>query len=81
MAPGMTNAPPFESPYLTASEAAVYLRFPSTHWFRIAVRKYGIPKIRRGRRLFFHKPDLDRFMAVADEATNPTRGKRKGKAA
>lgn len=71
MAPGMTNATHIESPYLTAEEAAVYLRFPSTHWFRIAVRKYGIPKIRRGRRLFFHKPDLDQFMAVADEATNP----------
>lgn len=39
----------------------------------MAVRKYGIPRIRRGRRLFFTKQALDEFMNVADEATNPTR--------
>jgi len=68
----MSNASTIESPYLTAEEAAVYLRYPSTHWFRIAVRKYGIRAIRRGRRLFFTKEDLDGFMAVASEATHPT---------
>jgi hypothetical protein len=73
----MSNATPIESPYLTAEEAAVYLRFPSTQWFRIAVRKYGIPKIRRGRRLFFSKQSLDQFMAVADEAPEPRKRKRK----
>ena len=73
----MSSTPTFESPYLTADEAAAYLRFPSTHWFRIAVRKYGIPKIRRGRRLFFSKHALDEFMAVADDATHPTKPRRR----
>lgn len=62
---------PIESPYLTAEEAAQYLRFPTTHWFRVAAKRYGIPTLRRGRRVFFKKSDLDAFMDVADEATNP----------
>jgi hypothetical protein len=70
-----------DSPYLTAAEAAQYLRYPSTHWFRVSVRKYGIPSIRRGRRMFFTRQVLDEFMAVASEATNPKRGRKKGKAA
>jgi excisionase family DNA binding protein len=68
------NTTPVESPYLTADEAAEYLRFPSVHWFRKAVRTYGIPYLRRGRRMFFTKQALDEFMAVADDATNPTPG-------
>lgn len=63
-----------DTPYLTAEEAAQYLRFTSTRWFRRAVRKYGIPCIRRGKRMFFTRPQLDEFMAVAEDATNPTRG-------
>ena len=70
----MSTSTPIESPYLTADEAAAYLRFPSTHWFRVAARRYGIPTLRRGRRVFFKKNDLDEFMGVASEAT--TRGKR-----
>lgn len=70
----MSNAPTIESPYLTADEAASYLRYPSRHWFLIQVKKYGIPKIRRGRRLFFTKQALDEFMSVAEAATAPSRG-------
>jgi hypothetical protein len=71
------------SPYMTAAEAAEYLRFPSVHWFRVAVRKYGIPYLRRGRRMFFTAKQLDEFMDVADNATNPTPGgsRKRGKAA
>ena len=72
-----TSAPNIESPYLTAEEAATYLRFPSTHWFRVAAKRYGIPTLRRGRRVFFKKADLDQFMSVADEATNPKPGRRR----
>jgi excisionase family DNA binding protein len=67
----MQSSTPIESPYLTAEEAAAYLNFTSVHWFRQAVRRYGIPFKRRGRRLFFTKAELDQFMDVADEATNP----------
>lgn len=70
----MAAIEPVDTPWLTSEEAARYLKFPSTRWFRMAVRKYGIPTVRRGRRLFFHKQELDEFMAVADEATNPRRG-------
>ncbi len=62
-----------DSPYLTADEAAEYLRFPSTRWFRISVKRYGIPSIKRGRRLFFTKVQLDEFMSVATDATSEMR--------
>lgn len=72
--------PSIESPYLTPAEAAVYLRFPSTHWFRINAKKYGIPCIRRGRRVFYTTRLLDEFMATLEAASRPqasrrTRGK------
>lgn len=69
----------FGSPYLTADEAAKYLRFPSTHWFRVSAKKYGIPTIRRGRRVFFTRQALDEFMSVASEATNPRAGRKRGR--
>ena len=72
---------PVDSPYLTADEAAAYLRFPTTLWFRKAVKRYGIPCKRRGTRMFFTKADLDSFMSVADEATNGTRKRRTRKRA
>jgi excisionase family DNA binding protein len=70
----MSHAPQIDSPYLTADEAAEYLRFPSTRWFRDSVRRYGIPSLRRGRRIFFTKADLDRFMAATrnDDPRPPT---------
>lgn len=73
----MAQAVAIESPYLTADEAAEYLRFPSTRWFRISVKKYGIPCLKRGRRLFFHRDQLDQFMAVATEATRGARRRRR----
>lgn len=69
-----------ETPYLTADEAAVYLRFPTTRAFRLAVKRYGIPCLRRGARMFFTKQGLDGFMEVADEATNGQRRSRRRKA-
>ena len=65
-----------ESPYLTADEAAEYLRYPNTHAFRVDIPKKGIPCIRRGRRLFFTKTQLDDFMAVVTEATHPRQRRR-----
>jgi len=69
----MSNSQPIESPYLTADEAANYLRFSSRHYFLICVKRDGIPCLQRGRRKFFMKRELDQFMAVARDATNPTR--------
>lgn len=69
---------PLESPYLTADEAAQYLKFPTTHWFRAAVRRYGIPHLRRGRRMFFTQQQLDEFMGIATEATASVRRRRRG---
>lgn len=66
-----------DTPYLTTDEAANYLRFPSTRAFRKSVKRYGIPCLRRGKRMFFTKQGLDEFMAVADEATNGKRSRRR----
>lgn len=73
----MSHALTIDSPYLTADEAAAYLRYPSTHWFRISAKKFGIPCIRRGRRIFYTRQQLDEFMAVASDATNPTKPSRR----
>ena len=76
------------SPYMTCEEAAEYLRLPSAHAMRLAVHKFGIPHTRLGRQMRFTKLQLDEFMSVATdatnpEATNPSRSSRrsKGKAA
>lgn len=71
---------PIDTPYLTAAEAAAYLRYPSTHWFLVSVRKLGIPCIQRGRRRFFTREQLDQFMSSANEASIPRKAK-KGRAA
>ena len=75
----MSTSATIESPYLTATEAADYLRYSSPHAFRVDVKRKGIPCIRRGRRMFFTKSQLDSFMAVANEATHPTRTRRGGR--
>lgn len=62
---------PYLSPYLTAPEAAAYLRYPSVHAFQVAVKRRGIPVIRIGRRMFFTVAQLDSFMAIASEASRP----------
>jgi hypothetical protein len=66
-----------ESPYLTPPEAARYLRLASAHSLRQATKKFGIPHIRLGGRLFYTKQQLDEFMAVATEATAPVLGRRR----
>lgn len=77
----MSNSPAIESPYLTANEAAAYLRYPNPHAFRVDVKRKGIPCIRRGRRMFFTRVQLDEFMTVATEATHPRRGGRRKRVA
>lgn len=61
-----SNTLDVESPYLTADEAGRYLRFSSTRWFRRFVKAHRVPCLRRGRRMFFTKADLDGFMALAN---------------
>lgn len=45
--------------YLTAEEAAEYLRFRSLEALRKWARRYAVPKCRRGRALLFLRRDLD----------------------
>lgn len=54
-----------DSPYLTAQEAAQYLRFASVGALYQAVANggAGIPVCHRGRTLLFHREHLDRWLA------------------
>lgn len=55
-----------DSPYLTADEAAQYLRFGSTRALYKAIRTEGVPCVRRGNKtLLFHREHLDRWLAGA----------------
>lgn len=66
----LASEPRIESPYLTAKEAAVFLRFASARALYKAIT-YGvansagteIPYVRRGRTLLFHRAQLDRWLA------------------
>jgi hypothetical protein len=57
-----------ESPYLTAPEAALYLRFehadgsPNLNAFYIARHRHNIRGHRRGWRLLFRRADLEAFL-------------------
>lgn len=62
-----------DSPYLTAEEAAVYMRYSSAGAFRRSVKHFGIPHTRRGRKMFFTKAALDEFMSISTEATKSAR--------
>ena len=66
-----------DSPWMTVDETFPYMRFPSAHALRQAVKRYGIPHIRRGVRLFFVKSEIDQFMKIATDATKPTRRRRR----
>lgn len=55
------------SPYIYSEEAAKYLRFGSPQLFREWVWKYGVPHVKRGRRMLFTKETLDKFMAEQAE--------------
>jgi len=51
--------------YLTAQEAAEYLRFPSVKAFREYVRRHPLPTCRAGaRRLLYRRRDLDRAVTA-----------------
>jgi excisionase family DNA binding protein len=52
-----------ESPYLTAKEAAIYLRFATVRALYSAVKRERIPVCYRGTSLLFHRADLDRWLA------------------
>ena len=51
--------PEAPSPYLTAKEAAEYLRFPSVKALYAAVARDGLPVCRRGGKLLFDRRELD----------------------
>lgn len=61
------------SPYLTADEAAAYLRFPNVKKFHDF--RYRYPRLltarRRGRILLFRQDDLDAALQVVDAASGP----------
>ena len=51
--------------WLTANEAAEYLRLPSVGMFRVLVCKRQIPLHKLGRRLRFRKIELDRLIETS----------------
>ena len=51
--------------WLTANEAAEYLRLPSVGALRVLVCRRGIPFHKLGRRLRFKKVDLDRVLETS----------------
>ena len=57
-----------DSPYLTAKEAAVYLRFASVKALYKAVRLHQIPVCYRGVSLLFNRLDLDRWLHGEQDA-------------
>jgi excisionase family DNA binding protein len=73
-------APQVDSPYLTITEAAAYLRFKSSAAFRMAVLREGIPHVRIGRKgRLFLKEQLDAFLKLADgtvPAAKPSKRRR-----
>jgi excisionase family DNA binding protein len=53
-----------DSPYLTAKEAAAYLKFKSARVLYKAIsRGLDVPVLRRGSTLLFHRDQLDRWLA------------------
>lgn len=63
-----------DSPYLTADAAAAYLHYPTTAAFLKAVKRLGIPVIKRGRHVLATRELLDSFMAT--RITRPGRSTR-----
>lgn len=61
--PLASEPPRHPSPYLTAKEAAAYLRIPTVDALYKAIAKDGIPVRHRGRTLLFHREELDRWLA------------------
>lgn len=59
------RAPPdLSQPNFDAPEAAWFLRYATMKAFYQAVRRYGIPHVRRGQRvMLFRRADLEKFLA------------------
>ncbi len=56
------TAPTPASTWLTADEAAAYLRLPSRKALYAAAARGGVPVHRLGRRVRFSRPELDRLL-------------------
>lgn len=54
----------FASVWLSAAEAAAYLRCPSVRAFYMWRKRHGIEARHRGARLLFARADLDRAIGV-----------------
>jgi excisionase family DNA binding protein len=61
------------SPWLTADEAAEYLRLPSRRALYQAVRRGAFPSHRRAGFLRFHKDELDEALLGGAQRRAPTR--------
>lgn len=59
----LASEPAIVSPFITAAECAVYLRFASVRALYSAIPVEGIPHRRRGRTLLFVPAELDRWLA------------------
>lgn len=59
LAEALAGSASLSTTYLTAKEAAVYLRFSTVRAFYEWVRRHGITKLRKGRRVLFLRRDLD----------------------
>jgi excisionase family DNA binding protein len=59
----VTPPPTVQSPWLTAEEAASYLRLPTVKALYQAVRRGEVPCHRRSKRtMLFHREELDRAL-------------------
>lgn len=67
-----TPIPPRDStPWLTAREAAYYLRLPSIDALYQDVRRGRVPVHPRGRRFLFHRDELDALLLGGTKVTSP----------
>ena len=58
----LASEPSTVSPYLTARETAVYLRFRSVRALYAALKPQQIPVLRRGTSLLFDRAELDAWL-------------------
>jgi excisionase family DNA binding protein len=60
-----SGQPSVRGEWLTADEAVKYLGFPSRKALYQAIRRAQVPVHRLGRRLRFHRPELDQILKGA----------------
>lgn len=65
----MTTA--VDSPWMTADECAVYLRYPSTPALYLAVRRHGIPHRWAGGRMLFSRQRVDAWVQTCPPKKAP----------